>query len=303
MASIRQTLFSMALMLLVLPPDALPSSSDGFPWASSSNVGTASSEVEPGVKRDAYGALRDSNMLPDTVSQTVSPTQSSNVNSGTYAPLFTPGNTTRDGRDQRGATMQEGVIAPGGTVSASGVAQGNVGPTQSGPGAVGLFTPNSPGNAAAYNAQVQGGLTASPIVDGNGANVNVTVPMANPSRTPIYQQFSSGTAPGAAPAGTSGSVSKLFGNMGTLGSELVPMGSPRPSAMSVLESRTAGVASPSYRRIPVRVQLASRSFQLRKTATVHPSRPIGDITGSIIYADGQKVLLGSKGAVVVNSKH
>jgi len=85
-----------------------------------------------------------------------------------------------------------GDIAPGSSASASGIAQGNIGPTQSGPGPVGLFTPSGPGNAAAYNAQLNGALEGSPIVDGSGANIQVAVPMATPSEAPSYLRYTVG---------------------------------------------------------------------------------------------------------------
>ncbi|HEY9718851.1 MAG TPA: hypothetical protein V6C69_15370 [Trichormus sp.] len=94
--------------------------------------------------------------------------------------------------NEQPGTIRLGDVAPGSSASASGVAQGNIGPTQSGPGAAGLFTPNNPGNAAAYNAQLTGALEGSPIVDGTGANIHISVPMATPSQTPGYLNYTVG---------------------------------------------------------------------------------------------------------------
>ena len=132
---------------------ASAASSDGFPWSNSQNWTFGQ---QNGVERDSYGALKDSDMLPDSGAGAVSQSTARPLLApGALSSGFPPGSFDRN--------FQTGQVPPGSSFSAAGVAQGNVGPTQSGPGAVGLFTPSNPGNLAAYNAQLNGALQGSPI--------------------------------------------------------------------------------------------------------------------------------------------
>lgn len=145
------------------------------------------------------------------------------------------------------------------TENFSEMAQGNVGATQSGPGASGLFTPNNPGNTAALSAQMHGGLEGSPIVDGVGSNLRVTVPLATPSLKPSYEQITNGGVIGVThntvlndPPAAAAHTMQLQSSFSTV--------------------RTAAVATP-YRR----------------------ATNLGRVNGSIDFGNGDKVLFGSGG--------
>jgi hypothetical protein len=76
-----------------------------------------------------------------------------------------------------------------------------------------------------------GGLAGSPIVDGNGANLKISVPMARPAQPPLYEQFSvqdnttigvsNGISPSITPgaAEVTGSISYANGDTVVLGSQ------------------------------------------------------------------------------------
>ncbi|HEY9733544.1 MAG TPA: hypothetical protein V6C89_16615 [Drouetiella sp.] len=269
--TLKGAILRMFILMILLPPPSEPASSDSFPWAGDPDRATGAASA--GVHRDSYGALRDNFMLPDTVPNTV--------------------------RTQVSSKLETGMIAPGGTVSASGVAQGNVGPTQSGPGAIGLFTPNSPGNAAAYQAQISGGLTASPIVDGSGVNTRTVVPMSTPSGIPNYHDTKVGTG-GFARANaliyTGSAASGVNGNEQSHSPDAsLPLRSDAGVSDAFPHQTRSRLAATNVRSVPVK-RLTTAS-QLRK----NPLQPIGQLTGTISYADGSRVLLGSSGAATIDS--
>jgi hypothetical protein len=288
----KHAFFRILLLMIMLPPPfAHPASSDSFPWSNTPNNNPA--DLSAGVRRDAYGALRDANMPPDTMPAALPMKVDSNM--------------------QPGSNMETGIIAPGGTVSGSGIAQGNVGPTQSGPGAVGLFTPNSPGNAAAFNAQMNGGLAGSPIVDGNGANIHVTVPVATPSVVPSYEQFSNGL---------SDDVRSFSSNGRTRGAPMnapitarrapISLQSPINSRLDVngVPVRMVNFSAPNAvsRRLTGGTYRAPLVVRTTRTPVRHQTssdavKTIGEVTGSITYADGQKTIFGTHGNAAVNAKN
>jgi hypothetical protein len=243
-------------------------------------------------------------MLPDTVPTAVPSTAQRN-NGSVSVPLFTPNNGTSSGTETNGSAIRTGVIAPGGSVSGSGIAQGNVGPTQSGPGAAGLFTPNSPGNAAAYNAQLTGGLVGSPIVDGNGANIRVTVPMSTPSVVPAYQQYTNGAV--------TGPISGIVTGASRPATTGAPSKPSRSTQNSSVRTNRVMVRSVSYLKAPLAVSMKhslnpnkfysnQRTLTLDQRATTDVMKMLGDVTGTITYADGQKVLFGTEGSLTFGSK-
>jgi hypothetical protein len=327
--SMKHAFFRILLLLIILPPPtAHPASSDSFPWSSTSNNNPA--DLSTGVRRDAYGALRDANMQPDTIPLAV-PQKSTRNTYSTNLPLFTPSIGANAGRDLSGNTMQidpniqagsnmetdsnvqTGLIAPGGTVSGSGIAQGNVGPTQSGPGAAGLFTPNSPGNAAAFNAQVNGGLAGSPIVDGNGANIHVTVPVATPSVVPSYEQFSNGVSTDLSSSYSSDTT--MGGRLSTpapltFGRVPIPLQPPINIQVDVnaIPTRVINPAPNAVSRLRTnriyRARLVMNTMpQVRHQTSADAVKSIGEVTGSISYADGQKIIFGTHGNATVNARN
>ncbi|MBI2810321.1 MAG: hypothetical protein HYX67_05795 [Candidatus Melainabacteria bacterium] len=162
-------------------------------------------------------------------------------------------------------------------------------------GAAGLFTPNTPGNAAAYDAQLNGGLTASPIVDGSGANITITVPVATP---PAATSAQTGL-PGSRMLNTAktGSSYEVVAPKSTnaLAPYAVARQAPR-NLPSFAQRRTVTLAKP---------QLVRRFAGSIKSATVtsQPSNSIesiGQLTGTITYADGQRVLLGTLGNATID---
>lgn len=153
--------------------------------------------------------------------------------------------------------------------------------------AAGLFTPNSPGNAAAYNAQLNGGLRGSPIVDGSGANVRIMVPMASPPATQSLDM----------------NLSPLFTNvMAPYPVARQPIRTNQPAAIA--PTRTA--PSPTVFATP---SLVSRAFVHRgiRPNVISPAAnsldSIGELTGAITYADGQKVLIGTDGNARIDPKN
>ncbi|MBS2000137.1 MAG: hypothetical protein JST44_01445 [Cyanobacteria bacterium SZAS LIN-5] len=287
----KAVLWRILLLLILLPPPSHPASSDSFPWSGDPNA--QANQMGNKVHKDAYGAWRDNAMLPDTVSNVV------------------PERPVR--------AIVTGAIAPGGTVSDSGVAQGNVGPTQSGPGAVGLFTPNSPGNAAAYDAQVSGGLVASPIVDGSGTNLRVVVPSATPSGVPNYHDASSGSnVPEASNSALNYNVTN--GQIST--APFKKPSNPRSAAMAdilsdVLDRRVNVSNEHAPRRTAsfyIRNQPTSFAYHMKAAANtstyanasenVNAStlEQLGQLTGIITYADNTIVLLGSKGSATIDQR-
>lgn len=186
------------------------------------------------------------------------------------------------------------VIAPGGTVSNDSAAQ--IGPTQSGPGAVGLFTPNSPGNAAAYQAQMNGNLTASPIVDGNGANLTIKVPSSTPANTqmlftPRMQSGAQAVTQTSTPSETQSSRAPEFRaprptNTTSRGSMYKPSNASRQKARTPRRSNVI----PHRTRVSI-IDQNSNSI-----------RSIGSMTGAITYADGDQVLFGTAGSAKVDSE-
>lgn len=206
-------------------------------------------------------------MLPDTVSNVV--------------------------QDRPSRNVANGAIAPGGTYSRSGIAQGNVGPTQSGPGAAALFTPDSPGNAAAYNAQVSGGLVASPIVDGNASNLRIVVPSATPSGVPNYRSVSSGSDPGH-----DGTNSDQPSNSGPLTVSPAPTTElPASRAIAPIKAWTRKSAS-SY----TRARPGSFVYHFNSALGASAVNSLGQLTGVITYGDGSSVLLGSNGSARIDNR-
>ena len=216
-----------------------------------------------GVHRDAHGALRDADMLPASQS-----TDSS-------TPAAQPGTNRTSGAAR----------------------QGDIGAAQSGPGAAALFTPDSPGNAAAYHAQMNGGLQGSPIVDGNGSNVVVKVPIATPTGSPSYKQIS--------PNGMTGNSSQQNGAARLPVEMNYPATAPRRSPANIIATpssmNTLPTANqPLVRHASSRVKTASnmKTGNTGSTGSTHiaksrvgPLRAAG--TGFIEYADGQTVHFGA----------
>ncbi|MBS1956479.1 MAG: hypothetical protein JST89_19990 [Cyanobacteria bacterium SZAS-4] len=141
-------------------------------------------------------------------------------------------------------------------------------------GAAGLFTPNNPGNEAAYKAQLNGGLRASPIVDGSGANLQITVPVATPPMTTKVQM-----APPSRNLMNTANRDK-----------------PYPT-----QSRSIQMVAPEISRNVMAPYPVARQSSFRRIQPRQVSKPtntldsIGELTGAITYADGQKVLIGTNG--------
>lgn len=271
--TMRRALWGILFLLLFVPPSAHPASSDGFPW-SNAPVGTAGSAGSPdqsSLRRDGYGALRDADMLPDTL------------------PTST------------GTSIRIGDLAPGGTATTSGISQGSIGATQSGPGATGLFTPDSPGNSAAYHAQMSGALEGSPIVDGNGANIRVTVPIATPSARPAYEQFSAGGLTGVFGTTTGAQSTRTLDLPGVQATTTVAY----PSVTTTINAQVAPLSRVVSGASSLRpAQVLAPRVQAKRTTPLNASNDVmhmlGDVTGSMKYADGQIVLFGTDGTLRLN---
>ncbi len=198
------------------------------------------------------------------------------------------------------------------STSNASVPQGDISPAQSGPGAVGLFTPSSPGNAAAYNAQLHGGLEGAPIVDGTGSNMVVKVPYATSSGEAAYKQITTGDN-AAAVSGSSASIDSSAGAFSasrffntpasaSLGSAPEFAGSaerpPAPNGGRAFSKRApVGVAQkqlPAPPRLPVGANYRAtqhRSYAPAPAAHRHIPQPLKS-SGFIQYADGQTVRFG-----------
>jgi hypothetical protein len=184
--------------------------------------------------------------------------------------------------------------------AAAALPQGDISATQSGPGAAGLFTPNSPGNAAAYNAQVHGGLEGSPIVDGNGSNLVVKVPYATRSGDAVYEQFTTGGVTGNLGQGKS-STRLPNDNKDYSFSTPAQRRSTRTSAIG------ASPTPPAMNRIPImkqplvrdaRPRVSPNNTRTEKIGRLHATKQkaaasLRDGSGFIEYADGQTVLFGA----------
>ncbi len=290
---LKGLIWRVLLLFIILPPPSHPASSDSFPWSGDPNARPGL--IESGVHKDAYGALRDNAMLPDTLSSSPSSNQpASNRVSG----------------------IETGAIVPGGTVSSSGIAQGNIGPTQSGPGAAGLFTPNNPGNAAAYNAQVSAGLVGAPIVDGNGVNMRITVPTSTPSGTINYQNVGTRSA-NTGNTNTAKTVNIANGDSERVtGKEFRTYGRQTGNGWTNAQSfnaliykkrRGAPGAMLLSRRSPIMptgITGGGKQFTYPRLSKTEADSAwlaqLGQLTGSITYDDGAKVLLGTNGSAAVD---
>jgi len=289
------------LLLQVLPPEALAASSDSFPW---SDGPTSAPGDHALAQRDRHGAFSDSNMQPDSI-DTNSAGMSQILLQPVASNLFTPGRASLNWR-----LADLGTVAPGGTISDVGIAQGNVGPTQSGPGAAGLFTPNSPGNAAAYDAQLRGGLQGSPIVDGSGANLRIFVPVPTPSGNSTYLQYMSGGVTGiVAPQAAfrqvinRPSVPESIARAGTA-MRTVPLVWPQPNNFPFVFNHV------NHR--PIKTNARSDQLAIGRLSHLLKTAPnsgrwqdiigaLGDVTGTMQYADGSVVLFGTRGTLRLES--
>lgn len=145
--------------------------------------------------------------------------------------------------------------------------------------AAGLFTPASPGNAAAYKSQLNGGLRASPIVDGSGANLRVMVPIASPPATQSLNM----------------NLSPVFTNV------MAPYPVARQTTRIKQPASTVPTRTLPRQQVLAAPSLVSKSFVHRGRMPIVISSPantldsIGQLTGAITYADGQKVLIGTEG--------
>jgi hypothetical protein len=233
-----------------------------FPLVLSLHPNSASADQSSdsvGVHRDAHGALRDNDMLPDSQSPHHSAASPSGSNYGI-----------------------------------KGARDGDIGATQSGPGAAALFTPEGPGNAAAHRAQMSGGLQGAPIVNGRGKNVVIHVPMATHSGDPSYVRVHAGTVSHARHSDTpatpvsthSESMLKNSGSMQQLHStsDRVPVHAP---ADHKANSFVHIPASPNVQTQRITKPLSAAAHRRTGGAAHH--------TGFIKYADGQTVLFGQDG--------
>lgn len=161
-------------------------------------------------------------------------------------------------------------------------------------GAAGLFTPNTLGNAAALNAQLNGGLTASPIVDGNGANVHVTVPISTPPAD--AKNGSDGMLNNAATAARANSdliMSPMFSNSMA----------PPPVARQFTRIERTPVTLRRFAMTKPIITSRSAGLSERVITTTPPTDTldsIGQLTGSITYENGMKVLIGTEGNAVID---
>jgi hypothetical protein len=227
----------------------LAASSDGFPWSVPAQSVDGSS-----VHVDQNGALTD-----------ISSQNQSNSNS------IDTGNFSK----ATSLSVQTGTTPAGGSSDGGEVAQGNVGSTQSGPGASGLFTPNSPGNSAALSAQMHGGLEGSPIVDGVGSNLRITVPVSTPSLSPSYEQVTNG------------------GIVGVTRNTVLN----DPDAAHIMPVQNSSSLSPVIQAFPQNSGRRSLSSAYSSSAVKTPPKAngLGRVNGSIDYGNGDKVLFGSGG--------
>jgi hypothetical protein len=215
-----------------------------------------------GVHRDAHGALRDADMLPASQS-----TDSS-------VPAAQQAGTNRTSGAAR---------------------QGDIGAAQSGPGAAALFTPDSPGNAAAYHAQMNGGLQGSPIVDGKGSNVVVKVPMATPTGSPSYKQITPGSIM-ANPAQQKGSAQMPVEtsypasnpSLGNVPHRNHTNMTTMPSQMNTLPTANQPLVRHSSQRIQ-----STKAGSAGMSTAKHKVGSARGGTGFIQYADGQTVHFGA----------
>lgn len=183
------------------------------------------------------------------------------------------------------ATPPNSPVTPIGSVSR------NMAPTD---GAAGLFTPNGLGNAAALDAQLNGGLTASPIVDGTGANVHLTVPIA----TPPADVRSESDAAKHEVQNTAVRVSPNVMVTPTYRNSMAPYPVPR----QFTQFRNAPVSARILTRAKPRSNASSTNLseRVKISRTANTLDSIGQLTGSITYADGKKVLLGTEGNAFID---
>ena len=183
--------------------------------------------------------------------------------------------------------------AVGNATLSSDVAQGNIGATQSGPGASGLFTPASPGNNAALNAQMNGGLEGSPIVNGTGTNLRVTVPFATPSQNPSYQQYTNDGITGVLPVNP-GLNSKALQSAQR---EVSQNKQSTLTKFTDLQTRPVSIREINNQRI-------TPSYSKHKVQTRNqPPNNLGKVDGFIQYADGKSVMFGSNGALQIDKEN
>jgi hypothetical protein len=278
--------FSLMAVSLLVGQANFAASSDAFPWSNFSENGTDELSLGSNASNSIFGFT---NQNPYTG---VNPTQGYLFqNSAGVMPLFPPNTEsgTTDSAARSGISL--GQIGAGGSVTNGGVAQGNVDATQSGPGAAGLFTPNSPGNSAALKAQTEGALQGGPIVTGTGANVRVMVPVATPSLIPAYKQFIG---------------DNITGTIGTTKS------APSPAETEVANPDSASVAIPPPQWSAVQpLKLSPLSPALRSEIrsahlAARPPRTVdgllGDVTGSMSF-DGDTIVYGANGTLYTDEKH
>jgi len=272
-------------------------SSDGFPWSNFSANGTDELSLGSDANNSIFGFT---NQNPYTgVNQTQGYLFQ---NSPGVMPLFPPNTEVGSSDSAARSGINLGQMAAGGSVTNGGMAQGNADATQSGPGAAGLFTPNSPGNAAALKAQTEGALQGGPIVTGTGANVRVEVPVATPSTSPAYKQFIG---------------DNITGNIGTTKSapnlvEAKVVETEAVSTQSTGSDKTSSAPfAPPQWSTPQPVQLKPLSPQLRaRMQSAHlvarPPRTVtallGDVTGSMTF-DSDVTVYGSNGSLHTDLRH
>ncbi len=198
----------------------------------------------------------------------------SNLNSAATSPL-----------SARSATPPNSPATPIGSVSR------DMAPTD---GAAGLFTPNTLGNAAALKAQLNGGLTASPIVDGTGANAHLTVPIATPpadvrSESDLAKYEMQNTAAKVSP---NVMVTPRYANSMA----------PYPVTRQFTQFRNVPVSARTSTTAKPRGTAGSTGLRenVKISRSANTLDSIGQLTGSITYADGKKVLLGTAGNAFID---
>jgi hypothetical protein len=143
-----------------------------------------------------------------------------------------------------------------------------------------------------------GGLAGSPIVDGNGANLKISVPMARPSQTPLYEQLSVqdnttfGVSNGISPSITPGAVAADHSSAGFQPASTRPMVPVRQTNLTRLSDQLPPISTHF-----------DRAGRQSKTYAPAKSQGIGQVTGSMSYANGDTVLFGSQATVHLDKKN
>jgi hypothetical protein len=261
-------------------------SSDGFPWSNFSANGTDELSLGSDAGNSIFGFTNQNPYTGTNQTQGYLFQNTAGV-----MPLFPP-NTEIGSTDSAARSgISLGQVAAGGSVTNGGIAQGNIDAAQSGPGAAGLFTPNSPGNAAALKAQTDGALQGGPIVTGSGANVRVMVPVATPSLIPSYKQFIGDNI-----TGTIGAT-KSAPNAETEPTNAVTTAS-GPFAPPQWTTPAAAEVRPLSPAIRARMQSLHLAARPPRTAT----GLLGDVIGSMSI-DGETSVYGSNGTLHTDKYH